>query len=96
MFFLQKIEKIFANAADTNFKPPSMPESVVNNKQQFLLDKWWGTGKGECDLKDDYVMIFLWDNEGNEFWMVGNKWSEDTSKINPKQLINSNQYSKSR
>ena len=76
-----EIDKIFANAADTNFKPPSMPESVVNNKQQFLLDKWWGTGKGECDLKDDYVMIFLWDNEGNEFWIVSNKFSEElTSK----------------
>ena len=83
-----EIDKIFANAADTNFKPPSMPESVVNNKQQFLLDKWWGTGKGECDLKDDYVMIFLWDNEGNEFWIVSNKFSEElTSKT--KQLINS-------
>ena len=58
------------------------------DKQQFLLDKWWGTGKGKCDLKDDYVMIFLWDNEGNEFWIVSNKFSEElTSKT--KQLINS-------
>ena len=85
-----EIDKIFANAADTNFKPPSIPSSVVNNKQ-FLLNKWWGLGEDEsatkCDLKGDYAFIFLWDNEGNEFWVV-NKFSE-TSKINPKQLINS-------
>ena len=85
-----KIEKIFANAADTNFELASIPSSVVNNKQ-FLLNKWWGLGEDECNLKLGEAMIFLWDNEGNEFWIIDKKSAEETYKlkINPKQLINS-------
>ena len=70
-----EIKKIFANAVDTNFGLASIPSSVVNNKQ-FLLNKWWGSGVDEsstkCDLKSDYALLFLLDNEENEFWVVGN------------------------
>jgi hypothetical protein len=82
-----EIKKIFANAVDTNFGLASIPSSVVNNKQ-FLLNKWWGMGKGECDLKGDSPLLIQWDNEGNEFWVIGNKWSEYFIK-NKSQLINS-------
>ena len=84
-----EIERIFANAADNNLDLNSISLTILSNK-------WWivaedVTDLSVCNPKRGNVLMFLWDNEGNEFWVINKKSAEETfkSKINPKQLINS-------
>lgn len=64
----------------TDPKFGSIPSSVDNNKQ-FLLNKWWGLAEnGKCNLKPGEAVLSLWDNEGNEYYVVDKKRGEESTK----------------
>ena len=83
-----EIERTFANAADYNFDLKGISLTILSNK-------WWTVAEdvtdfSVCNPKRGAVLMFLWDNEGNEFWVINKKQAEELNlKINPNHLINS-------